>query len=346
MSVAISKVEYVTNVMTGSTLNGTAPNAVTTFSLQQFNDNAGLLESFPWSATIANNFTKYRRRKMKIHYVPTSANALNSTNTALGVVMLRIQADPTFAVDTDETQMENGGQFVVGDPTKALTLEVRCDGAKRTIRQGPYVGDLRMYDQVYFEIATQGMQAANITIGKLYIEHETEFFNPLYIQGQYGGTVLEDLFRCVNVPTPTAALPLNGTSANSGNTIGCTIDNSGTNSNVIFPVSTLMGKYLIEVTVFSATTWTAGSWSVTTNPYCNVITLYTPNTANIDGGTSNCWVAPQSGVTGTNSAALTFLLSVTAPGQQQASFTLANSAWTAGNSSVGLRITQANQNLT
>lgn len=50
--------------------------------------NPGNPETFPWLSSIASNFEAYRIEGLVFEYKTMSADALNSTNTALGQIIL------------------------------------------------------------------------------------------------------------------------------------------------------------------------------------------------------------------------------------------------------------------
>jgi hypothetical protein len=60
----------------------------TSFSINTFNVNPGDEQTFPWLSALAVNYEKYRPIGVIFEFKSTSANALNSTNTALGTVMM------------------------------------------------------------------------------------------------------------------------------------------------------------------------------------------------------------------------------------------------------------------
>lgn len=60
----------------------------TAFSINKWNLNPGDETTFPWLANLAANFEKYRPVGIIFEFKSTSADSLNSTNTALGTVMM------------------------------------------------------------------------------------------------------------------------------------------------------------------------------------------------------------------------------------------------------------------
>jgi hypothetical protein len=63
-------------------------NGSTAFTNTSFNINPSNALLFPWLSNIAANFSEYRFKNLRFCFNSTSANALNSTNTALGQVIM------------------------------------------------------------------------------------------------------------------------------------------------------------------------------------------------------------------------------------------------------------------
>ena len=63
------------------------------FNITAYNLNAGDSYTFPWLSQIAANYEQYEFEGVIFQFRSTSADALNSTNTALGSVMLATQYD-------------------------------------------------------------------------------------------------------------------------------------------------------------------------------------------------------------------------------------------------------------
>lgn len=177
-STVIRHREYITDV-TGSVA----------FNLTQYAINPGLIGTFPWLSSVANNYETYQLKGMVFEYKSTSAVALNSTNTALGTVVLATQydvADPQFST---KINMENYEFSTSASPATSMMHPIECDPSKSPlarlyIRAGaPASGrDSRFYDIGNFNIATVGMQAASV-IGELWVTYEVELFKPKLYQG-------------------------------------------------------------------------------------------------------------------------------------------------------------------
>ncbi len=108
-SVRIQHREFLGDIKTSST-----PGA---FLIQDYPINPGMEVTFPWlSSVVGVNFQQYRIRGMVFEYRSMSADALNSTNTALGSVVMATDYDSTDLRFTSKSQMENTEFGVLVNP--------------------------------------------------------------------------------------------------------------------------------------------------------------------------------------------------------------------------------------
>ena len=157
--------------------------------------NPGLFDLFPWGAAIANNFTQYQFASIRFRYVPTSGNALNSTNTALGTVTCRCLYDPTETIDDNYGVMQNSYGSYRSPPTVPFTYACSVNSSAtnvQKIRLGvpPAGSDMRMYDLGIFEFASNGVQGANTNLGQLFVDYEVRLLKPRLSSGFRGLTAL------------------------------------------------------------------------------------------------------------------------------------------------------------
>lgn len=157
----------------------------TAFTNQRFELNPGLATTFPWLSAIAAQYEMYKFNGMIFEYVSTSADALNSTNTALGKVLM---ATDYNALDSEFTNMQQmmGAEFSnFGKPSDSLIHAIECAPRENPIklayvRSGtvPNGADARLYDLGVFQIATQGSQAA-ANVGSLWVTYDVSFCKPV-----------------------------------------------------------------------------------------------------------------------------------------------------------------------
>lgn len=168
--------------------------------------NPGLDTTFPWLSSIAANFEEYEFSGLTFAFVSESADALSSTNTALGSVMMATQYNANLPPLQSKESMLAYEFSNTGRPSSSMVHMVEC-ARRRTVlpemyvRSGPVTQtagapqDYRLYDWGTFQIATQGQQAACV-IGELWVTYDVELRKPR-LPGPYGS--LTNLTRtCVH----------------------------------------------------------------------------------------------------------------------------------------------------
>jgi len=156
----------------------------TGFNIQGFSINPGLEGTFPWLSIIAQNFEVYELLGLVFEYKATSAIAVNSTNTALGTVILSTEYDSINPPFASKQEMEAHEFTVATSPAESVIHGVECaprmgvlDKAYLRSSTPPEGTDIRMYDKGTFYIATQGMQAASV-IGELWVSYHVRLLQP------------------------------------------------------------------------------------------------------------------------------------------------------------------------
>lgn len=165
--------EFLTDISTHPTTAGA-------FNLQSFPINPGVRASFPWLAEVCGStFQQYRINGMVFEYRSSSSNALNSTNTALGVVVMATDYDSADSVFTSKQQMENTEFGVSCKPSSNMIHGIECAKSLTSISElyvrafdVPSGKDPRVYDMGNFQIATVGGQAAAVTVGELWVSYD------------------------------------------------------------------------------------------------------------------------------------------------------------------------------
>lgn len=169
--------EFIQDIVTSST-----PGA---FNIDSFPINPAMPETFPWLCEIAEQFEEYRIHGMVFEYKTTSSDALNSTNTALGTVVLATQYNSLSAAFLNKQQMENYEFACSTKPSCSVLHPIECDKfqtpAEVLYTRNSVVnnsGDIRLYDMGRFSIATVGFQGASVNIGELWVSYDIEFLKP------------------------------------------------------------------------------------------------------------------------------------------------------------------------
>jgi len=167
--------EYIADVVTSST-----PGA---FNSTTYTINPQNALTFPWLSNIAPSFESYEIEGMLFRFVSTSGESVSSTNTSIGTVM------GTFQYDTLDPNFVSKQQLLQYDDTvdckfsRNFICGVECDVAKLPVPlKKLYVGpvpsgaDAKFYNFGNFVIATQGGQAASVSIGELWVSYRIKFY--------------------------------------------------------------------------------------------------------------------------------------------------------------------------
>lgn len=178
-AMVIAHREYLGDIVTSATPGQ--------FQAQEFVLNPCVTQSFPWLHTIANNFEEWLPMGIIFFYKTTSSDALNSTNTALGNVIMAAQYNVYQPDFTTKAQMENHAYNMSCKPSDNMLFPIECAPSQNQVilhytRPGdnptPAGADQRLYDLAVMTIATEGFQAASVQIGELHVAYQIAFFKP------------------------------------------------------------------------------------------------------------------------------------------------------------------------
>lgn len=325
--------EFIKDIFSGPTA-GTALN-VETFPIQP-----GVLTTFPWFSSVAGNFECYRIKGMLFEFKSMSANALNSTNTALGTVIMATQYNAAAPAFSTKQQMENYEYAQSAKPSESMCHYIECAKGSSPleelyIRTGSIPGNgiqsIQLYDIGNFFIATQGMQATNINLGELWVSYDIELIKPKLTEGAVGGDILWNTYKFDGASySSTTGVYFPSPVGNDLNNInGVTI----TNNNISFANGSLPGsEFLILID--------ARANGLGTTPVVPTITANFGSFVNIfNEGTSG--VHRSIGPTTT----MSIMMAIKLTSQGNASFTLANSVTIVGDVDISMTISQINNAL-
>jgi len=173
--------EYITDIFSGPTLVG----ASTGFDSRLFQINPARFATFPWLNAIARNFEQYVIQGMIFEFKSNSATAVSSTNTALGTVIMATQYNSLSPPFISKQQMENYEFSQSTVPSQSALHPIECDpsqtqcgGLFNMFDPSASSGDARLYNIGDFSIATQGMQAANVNLGELWVTYKICLLKP------------------------------------------------------------------------------------------------------------------------------------------------------------------------
>jgi hypothetical protein len=231
--------EYIGDIISSSTAGA--------FSLTSFALNPGLVLSFPWLALIAANYEEYKFNGLVFEFVSTSSNALNSTNTALGKVVMATDYNASNTLFTTIEQMLTTEFSNYSKPSESILHAIECSADQKPmllsyIRTGSLSsGDIKMYDLGNTQIATYGMQGTSVNVGSLWVTYDITLCKPVLGNGLLS---LEDHYI---LPAPNTTqyfgnIPVLSTGSNLGTTL---FQNGDGTSQVIFPTLITSGDYMV-----------------------------------------------------------------------------------------------------
>jgi len=274
------------------------------FTATSFPLNPGLSQIMPRGSRIARMFAKCVPRGVYFEFISTSGNALNSTNTALGSVLMATQYDVTQPQFVNKAQMANYTYTNSCSPAESMRHYIECDasnrqfevmmvrtgdvidsGAAAAAAVGSLLSDRRLYDFATFVLATSGMQATS-TIGEIWIGYDWEFIDP-----RVSSNVSTGDFCSASLTTApyTNALPLNTTLSGllAGPLDGISLNGTA----IVFDDSITSGTFEIVLC------WRGASTAVTlANPTYTNCAVATGSNWNVDG-TNPTLYSPATGAT-------------------------------------------------
>lgn len=169
--------EYLNDIVSG--------NPGSTFKVQKFALQPAY--SFPWLSTVAQQFQQYRINGMVFEFKTTSSDSLNSTNTALGEVIMATQYNVLTPDPVNTGQMYQLEFVTTAKPSESVLHPIECARGETPVvvldtRNNSLVatgtGDLRLYDLANFYIATAGMQGNSVNLGQLWVSYDVTLFKP------------------------------------------------------------------------------------------------------------------------------------------------------------------------
>lgn len=231
--------EYLSDVISSAT-----PGA---FKLENYFINPGVKSTFPWLSGVASNFEHYQLRGCLFEFRTMSADALNSTNTALGQVVMATQYNSSLPNFVNKYEMENYeyGQSV--KPSESCTHPIECARSESVlgdlyIRPGavPADDDQRLYDFGNFQIASNGVQGASVNLGELWVTYEVALYKPKLVSAV--GDTIPVFAAYANGGTSNAA-PFGSVAYNAANTMDVAL----IGTTLTFPNYVKYGTYFIRI---------------------------------------------------------------------------------------------------
>lgn len=180
--IVITHREYLGDIITSST-----PGA---FNIQSFGINPGNPNTFPWLSTVCReSFQQYKFEQLMFDFRTFSADALNSTNTALGAVFSCINYDYSDPDVASRYEVENTDWAKSCKPSESMIIPVECDPKQTGLNKGmlyvlgsnnvPTGADPKTYFLGKMFIGTVGAQGADVNVGSLYVSYRIKIYKPI-----------------------------------------------------------------------------------------------------------------------------------------------------------------------
>lgn len=310
--------EYIGDVITSGTAGA--------FNLTSFAINAAQETTFPFLSQIAQNYESYVFEGLIFEFRSMSADALNSTNTALGSVIMATDYNAGNPVFVSKAEMENYEFGSSCKPSVNMIHPIECEPKQTAISNNLYTRPfavpagqaVQLYDMGNFQIATVGFQGTNVNIGELWCTYQVCLLKPKMFTALGNANTF---YHSNNLSGVTSNLGTLSTISVIGNTIGCAqVDDREIN----FPRSQFPQTYFVTVIWSDATGVTWVPPALSTN--CALAPFY-----------SAAQAIPQSGVTGVK--LMTIQFAITTP-QVGIPYFYINAGGTTGTQSCSVRIVQ------
>lgn len=177
-SIRVCHREYLTDIL-----------STTDFNRLIFSINPAMPSTFPWLSKIAQNFEQYQMNGLIFEFKTGSSDALNSTNTALGYVVMATEYNSLAPGYQNKLEMENALFATSTKPSLSTIHAVECAPNQsplnvlytRTGFENISASDIRLYDLGQFNIATVGMQAIGANIGELHVSYDCTLYKTRYL---------------------------------------------------------------------------------------------------------------------------------------------------------------------
>lgn len=170
--------EYLGDVVSSSTAGA--------FKIDSYLLNAANEKTFPWLSQIAANYDQFEFQGVIFEFRSTSGNALTSTNTALGTLMMATQYDIVDAPFASKIEMLNYEFSTSTVPSVSNSHMIECDPHQTPLpllytepgSTNPANTDPRLYFLGRFQIATVGFQGVNVNCGELHVTYQVKLLKP------------------------------------------------------------------------------------------------------------------------------------------------------------------------
>jgi hypothetical protein len=160
------------------------------FSIEAWQVNPGLANTFPYLAAIAQNFELYRIKGMMFEYI--SSTSPYNTNSAMGTVILSALYNSNSPPFRNKAEMENSDFAISARPDKSLVYGLECASNVQNmyyIRTGEdSTTPITATDlcTLYFGTNLPSTWPVSSPLGELWVTYDIEFARPKANQLRFG----------------------------------------------------------------------------------------------------------------------------------------------------------------
>jgi len=274
--IVFSHSEYITDIVSSVGFNS-----------QTYINNPGNPVAFPWLSQVAGLYEEFEWLGLIYQWRPTSATAVGTTSSAMGVVVVATDYDAYDTNFTNKRAMESAEFSSSAVPYQQFMHPIECD-PRRNITATNYVlpnvssvtgapGDARLSIPSITTVATQGQQTGGTVIGELWVTYQVRLSRPILESGTSYNT--QHITATTNAGNSVITIARNENTVGAGFTPSVVLG-SGLN---LINTGALSGQYVVLVLITSYTGATGNIW--TTSGYFNAIgTTSFPNVCGGSGG--------------------------------------------------------------
>lgn len=179
-ALCVSHKEYIGDVITSKTAGA--------FAITSWTINPNNPQLWEWLSQIACNYEEWVPEGIVFYFKSTSGDALSSTNTALGTVIMATNYNYYNAPFTTKAEMESYEYCSNGPPCSDIMHGVECDPSQGSIttyymdshnqNQNAGILDQRFNILGTFYLATTGFQGTSVNIGELWVTYQVSLLKP------------------------------------------------------------------------------------------------------------------------------------------------------------------------
>lgn len=175
---------------------------ISPFEIVKYPLNPGLLTTFPWLSQIANQFELYELHGCIFEYRPTSGELGATGSNSLGKIVMATNYDPDAPDFATSVQMENYDYANACKPSERMVHGIETADKQRAtkmlyVRSGASSKDKLFTDLGNFFIATEGLPITSGTtanVGELWVSYRVKLSRAQLFTSLLGLSIQQDQF--------------------------------------------------------------------------------------------------------------------------------------------------------